>query len=77
MLRKRVGLGLFALGALFLHTIVTLDFILSLVGLSLPYMSQTTTSGAELEAVIPGCIVSFGAILMVAGGLVYKQEARR
>jgi len=77
MLRKRVGLGLFALGALFVHTIVTLDFILSLVGLSLPYMPQTTTPGAEPEAVILACIVPVGAILMVAGGLVYKQEARR
>jgi hypothetical protein len=77
MLRKRVGLGLFALGALFVHTIVTLNFILAVVGLSLPYMPQTTTPGAEPGAVIPGYIVSVGAILMVAGGLVYKQEARR
>lgn len=77
MLRKRVGLGLFALGALFVHTIVTLDFILSVVGLSLPYMPQTATSGAAPEAIILGCVVPVGAALMVAGGLVYKQEARR
>ena len=77
MLRKRVGLGLFALGVLFVHTIVTLDFILSLAGLSLPYMPQTSTPGAEPEVFILGYIVPAGAILMVAGGLVYTQEARR
>ena len=77
MLRKRMGLVLFALGAVFVHTIITLDFVLSLAGLSLPYMPHTTAPGVEPEAVILGYIVPAGVILMVAGGLVYKQEVRR
>jgi hypothetical protein len=77
MIRKRLGLGLFALGTLFVHTIVTLAFVLSLAGLSLPFMPYSTASGAGPESVIFGCLVPSGVILMVTGGLVYKQEGMR
>ncbi len=77
MIRKRLGLGLFALGALFVHTITTLAFMLALVGLSLPFMPFFNAPRSDIEAAIFGSLVPSGAILMVVGGLVYKQEGAR
>jgi len=77
MSRKRLGLGLFALGALLAHTGTTLVFLLALVGLSLPFMSFSNAPRTDAEAAVFGGLVPTGAILMVAGGLVYRQEAGR
>jgi len=79
MSRKWLGIGLFALGALFLHMMTTFSVLLSMVGVSALQMPQVAGSKAGLEYMFLfiSNIVPVGAVLMVVGGLVFKQETGR
>ncbi|MEW6141583.1 MAG: hypothetical protein AB1597_00290 [Chloroflexota bacterium] len=79
MSRKWLGIGLFALGALFIHTMTTFAFFLSMVGVSALQMPQIAgpKTGMEYMFLFLSNIVPIGSVLMVVGGLVFKQEAGR
>ena len=79
MSRKWLGIGLFAFGALCLHSMTTLSVILSMAGASALQMPQVAGSKAGLEYyfLFLSNIVPIGAVLMVVGGLVFRQEGWR
>jgi len=77
MTRKKLGLGLFILGAVFVHFLVTIPFLLAMAGVSLPFMFQSSASSSLPPSVIIGYAVQAGAVLMVVGGLIYRPREGR
>jgi hypothetical protein len=74
MSSQRLGLALFALGALILHLYTTLLYVWALFAGSLrtfPLMLPP-----EMLSLI-GFTPPIGALLLVAGSLIYGQQARK
>lgn len=74
MLSQRLGLALFALGVLILHLYTTLLYLWALLTHSLrtfPLMLPV-----NMLALI-GFTPAIGALLLVAGSLIYGQQVRR
>ena len=74
MTSKRLGLAVFALGALILHLYTTLLYLWALVTHSLrtfPLMLPVS-----MLALI-GFTPPIGALLLVVGGLIYGRQVRR
>lgn len=65
---SRIGIGLFVVGVLLFHMNVTFGFLWLLSGLPLN-MPEPAATGAEV--IVPGFITAAGALMMLAGGLVY------
>ena len=73
MQRKRLGLAIFALGALVMHH-TTLIFIWAAIGR--PLADYPLLFHGPL-AYLPGFTPAIGAILMLVASLIYGHEARR
>jgi len=74
MQAKRLGLGVFALGAFLVHVHTTLVFLWTVVGMPLaayPLLFR------EIHPYLPGFTPAIGAVLLVVGSLIYGREARR
>lgn len=65
---NKIGMGLFIVGALLFHMNITFGFLWLMFGLPLT-MPEPAATGAEVIA--PGFLTAAGALLMLAGGLVY------
>lgn len=64
----KIGMGLFIVGLLLFHMNVTIGFVWLLSGLPIT-MPEPNATGAEV--IVPGFFTAIGALLMLAGGLIY------
>jgi hypothetical protein len=74
MLKQRLGLAVFALGVVILHLYTTLLYVWALFTHSLrtfPLMLPVSMLS------LIGWTPAIGALLLVAGGLIYGLQARR
>jgi hypothetical protein len=74
MQAKRLGLGVFALGAFLVHVYTTLLFLWALVGMPLAAYPLMLPQGLRM---LIGFTPAIGTVLLVVGSLIYGREARR
>jgi hypothetical protein len=70
MNRKKLGIGIFLLGTFFMFMHTTIPFLWAIIGITYPY---PLSSNQGVLFYLQGFSPPIGAILLVAGSLIYSE----